>query len=73
VNPHRHNATLQALSLESNQIGDIGAAAICEGLRCVKYYCVFSSILSAFFALVYVGKEGEHLTDVPVHPTMGSV
>ncbi len=33
--PLRHNATLQRLELSRNQIGDDGAAAIGEGLRCV--------------------------------------
>ena len=43
VNPHRHNATLQTLDLVCNQIGDVGAAAIGEGLRCVpdRYRMMF--------------------------------
>ncbi len=32
---HRHNATLRQLELHRNHIGDVGAAAIGEGLRCV--------------------------------------
>jgi hypothetical protein len=36
VNPHRHNTTLHTLVLNDNRIGDVGAAAIGEGLRCVS-------------------------------------
>lgn len=32
---HRHNAALQTLDLEHNNIGDTAAAAIAECLRCV--------------------------------------
>ncbi len=42
VNPHRPNATLHTLELEGNQIGDVGAAAIVEGLRCVPTYRAIS-------------------------------
>jgi hypothetical protein len=35
VNPYRQNASLQTLRLQLNQIGDVGAAAIGESLRCV--------------------------------------
>ncbi len=37
MNPHRYNATLQKLNLSNNRIGEVGAAAIGEGLRCVRY------------------------------------
>jgi hypothetical protein len=32
----RHNFTLQQVLLDENQIGDAGAAALVEGLRCVN-------------------------------------
>lgn len=34
---HRHNTTLQILGFDQNsRISDVGAAVICECLRCVK-------------------------------------
>jgi hypothetical protein len=49
VNLHRHNATLQRLDLSDNKIGDVGAAAIGEGLRCVKFFpglaCLYDACL----------------------------
>ena len=43
VSPHRHNATLHTLGLSLNQIGDVGAAAIGKGLRCVPTYRTLAS------------------------------
>ena len=45
MTPHRHNATLHTLELKFNQIGDVGAAAIGEGLRCVDTNRVFASLV----------------------------
>jgi hypothetical protein len=45
VTPHRHNATLHTLELEDNHIGDVGAAAIVEGLRCVDTNRAFTVLL----------------------------
>jgi hypothetical protein len=45
VNPHRHNAALQTLTLGHNQIGAVGASAIGEGLRCVVIHSVWLGLL----------------------------
>ncbi len=45
VTSHRHNATLHTLKMTENQIGDVGAAAIGEGLRCVPTSRVLASLL----------------------------
>ena len=50
VNPHRHNATLQTLDLRYNKIGDVGAAAIGEGLRCVQDCCRTMFLMCFAFA-----------------------
>ncbi len=51
MNPPRHNATLHALHLQGNEIGDIGAAAIGEGLRCVHFHC-FQTNNDVFIRLI---------------------
>jgi hypothetical protein len=58
---HRHNATLRSLHLCGRQIGDVGAAAIGEGLRCAHdcysgrlIICV--GLCSRPFALLHASK-----------------
>ncbi len=45
VTPHSRNATLHTLDFSDNQISDVGAAAIGEGLRCVFTSRTFASWL----------------------------
>ena len=70
VSPHRHNATLHTLYLENNQIGDVGAAAIGEGLRCVHTVRAVFSLLLVWLALVRVCDGGPYLMGVHDHPTV---
>ncbi len=53
VNPHRQNASLQTLHLYWNKFGDVGVAAICEGMRCVKYYPGLHSFLGCVLCVVF--------------------
>jgi hypothetical protein len=48
---NRHNCTLHTLVLNMNHIGDVGAAAIVQGLRCVHNL----RALFAHFPLISIG------------------
>ena len=73
VSPHRHNATLHTLKLERNEIGDVGAASIGEGLRCVHTDRATASWLLVRLARVWVCDGGPHRMGVHDHPTVWRV
>ncbi len=71
--PLRHNATLQTLELNSNQIGNVGAAAIGEGLWCVHPDRDLASLLCVWLALVRVCDGWLYLMGVHVDPAVWRV
>jgi hypothetical protein len=72
VNPYRHNATLQTLNLSNTKMGDMGSAAIAEGLRCVKDGCFWHDVIlvvSVTCTGVYC-EGGPHLIGALDHQTV---
>ena len=69
MTPHRHNATLHTLDLKWNQIGDVGAASIGEGLWCVHTDRATASWLLVRLARVLVCDGGPHRMGVHDHLT----
>ncbi len=74
VNLHRHNATLQELCLHGNNIGDVGATAIGEALRCAHDHCVclyFVIVVSVdCTGVVVMDGGGQYLLGMLDHSTV---
>ena len=73
--PRRHNTAWQTLDMQYNQIGDVGAAAIGEGLRCVHDDCARPDFLLVVLCFLrWRWRDGRlHLIGVLDHPTVWSV